>query len=302
MNRSELGAALRTWRERLRPADVGLPAGVRRRTPGLRREEVAGLAGMSVDYLIRVEQGRGPRPSEAVLSGLARALRLTDAERDHLFDLAGAAPPAPGRIRSAVRPSVLRLMDRFTDLPALLLDAKTDVLAWNPMAAALLGDLSAVPLSMRNLARQAFLGTRPIEASPEERERLERAVVSDLRRAAARYPADPGLARLVADLRAGSDRFAQLWALRELDEHHGATKRIRHPELGPLELDCNVLQVHGDDQVLLVYSAAPGSREAEALALLSVLGLQQVRETALPAPPRGIDAEAAARPRSTRSR
>jgi PAS domain-containing protein len=137
---------------------------------------------MSVDYLTRLEQARGPRPSEAVLGALARALRLTDAERDHLFDLAGAAPPAPGRIRSAVRPSVLRLMDRFTDLPVLLLDAKTDVLAWNPMAAALLGDLSATPVPMRNVARQAFLGDSRMEVDPEERERLDRALAADLRR------------------------------------------------------------------------------------------------------------------------
>lgn len=281
MDRTDLGIALRTWRERLRPADVGLPAGVRRRTPGLRREEVAGLAGMSVDYLIRVEQGRGPRPSAAVLSGLARALRLTDTERAHLFELAGVAPPAPGRIRSAVRPSVQRLMDRFTDLPALLLDAKCDVLAWNPLAAALLGDMSAVPPARRNVVWQAFLGgAGRVEAGGEERERLDRAIVSDLRRTAARYPDDPGLGRLVAELRAGSERFDRLWTLRELDERHGHTKRIRHPELGVLELDCNVLHVQGDDQVLLVYSAAPGSREAEALALLGVVGLQEVTSPA----------------------
>jgi len=278
MDRIDLGAALRTWRERLRPTDVGLPAGMRRRTPGLRREEVASLAGMSVDYLTRLEQGRGPRPSDAVLGGIARALRLTDTERDHLFDLAGAAPPVPGRIRSAVRPSVQRLMDRFTDLPALLLDAKSDVLAWNPLAAALLGDFSEVPPAQRNVARRAFLSTchGRVEAGPDERERLDRAMASDLRRAVARYPGDPGLARLVADLRAGSDRFERLWTLRELDERHGDSKRIRHPELGVLDLDCNVLHVQGDDQVLLVYSAAPGSAAAEALVLLGVVGLQQI--------------------------
>jgi transcriptional regulator with XRE-family HTH domain len=277
MDRTELGTTLRTWRERLRPADVGLPAGVRRRTPGLRREEVAGLAGVSVDYLSRLEQGRGPRPSEAVLSALVRALRITDAEREHLFNLAGAAPPRPGQIRTAVRPSVLRLMDRFTDLPVLLLDAKAEVLAWNPMAAALLGDLSSIPVGQRNIARQAFLGRGSrVEVEPDERERLDRAIVSDLRRAAARYPDDPGLRRLVTDLRAGSAVFERLWTLRELEERHGDRKRIRHPDLGILELDCNVLEVHGDDQVLLVYSAAPGTREAEALSLLSVVGLQPI--------------------------
>jgi MmyB-like transcription regulator ligand binding domain len=167
-------------------------------------------------------------------------------------------------------------MDRFTDLPVTLLDAKSDLLAWNPLAAALLGDISAVPPAQRNVAWQAFLGTSRMEVDPGDRERLDRAIVSDLRRTAARYPDDPGLARLITELRAGSDRFDRLWTLRELDERHGHTKRIRHPELGVLELDCNVLHVHGDDQVLVVYSAAPGSREAEALALLGVVGLQEI--------------------------
>jgi MmyB-like transcription regulator ligand binding domain len=168
------------------------------------------------------------------------------------------------------------LMDRFTDLPVVLLDAKCDVLAWNPLAAALLGDLSAVPPAQRNVAWQAFLGTSRVTVGPDERERLDRAITSDLRRSAARYPADPGLARLIAELRAGSDRFERLWTLRELDERHGDHKKIHHPELGLLELDCNVLHVQGDDQTLLVYSAAPGSRDAEALALLGVVGLQRV--------------------------
>ncbi len=281
MDRTELGAALRTWRERLHPADVGLPAGTRRRTPGLRREEVAGLAGISVDYLTRLEQGRGARPSEAVLGAVARALRLTGPEREHLFVLADAAVPAPGRIRTAVRPGVLRLMDRVTDLPALLLDAKSDVLAWNAMAAALLGDLSAVPPGERNVARRAFLpSARTVAgysgADEAECERLDRALVADLRRAAARYPDDPGLRRLVDDLRRGSPRFARLWALREVDDRHSDRKTVHHPEFGPLVLDCDVLAVHGDDQVLLVYSAAPGTPEARALELMRVVGLQRM--------------------------
>jgi hypothetical protein len=171
------------------------------------------------------------------------------------------------------------LMDRFTDLPALLLDAKSDVLAWNPMAVALLGDLSSIPPTQRNIARQAFTGAHRVEFYADERERLDRALVSDLRRCAARYPADPDLQRLVSDLRAASVEFERLWTLRELNERHGDTKRIRHPELGVLELDCDVLEVHGDDQVLLVYSAAPGTPAAEALQLLRVIGLQDVGHT-----------------------
>jgi transcriptional regulator with XRE-family HTH domain len=277
VDRTEFAAALRTWRERLRPADVGLPAGVRRRTPGLRREEVAGLAGVSVDYLTRLEQARGSHPSDAVLAALARALRVTDAERDHLFLLAGGTPPRPGRIRSTVRPSVQRLLDRITDLPAILLNAKTDVLAWNPMAAALLGDLSAVPAAERNMARMAFGGgERRVGGDPSERARLDRALVSDLRRSAARYPGDPGLARLVRDLRASSADFARLWDLRDLDARHGDRKTLRHPQFGPLILDCDTLVVASDDQVLLVYSAAPGTPEAQALDLLRVVGLQEM--------------------------
>ncbi|WP_028921130.1 helix-turn-helix transcriptional regulator [Pseudonocardia acaciae] len=277
MDRGELGAALRGWRERIAPADVGLPAGTRRRTPGLRREEVARLAGVSVDYLTRMEQARGAHPSGAVLSALARALRLDPAERDHLFHLAGASPPMPGRISEAVRPSVLRLMDRFTDLPAMLVSAKLDLLAWNPLAVALLGDVSEVPPEQRNVAWLRFMvGGGRLVTTDEERARLDLALVSDLRGAAARYPDDPGLHRLIERLRAGSPEFAALWARRPVERRHGDRKRFLHPELGVLELDCDVLRVPGEDQTLVVYSAAEGSREAEALALLRVLGTQRL--------------------------
>ena len=277
MNRTELGAALRTWRERTSPTDVGLPAGLRRRTPGLRREEVAQLAGVSVDYLTRLEQRRGPHPSEAVLGGLARALRLSDAEREHLFRLAGANPPLPGRIRSTVRPSVLRLLDRFTDLPALVVDAKTDVLAWNHMAAALLGDFSALPRAERNVAWQAFLGTeRRVGTDAADRDRMDGHLVAALRSAGARYPDDPGLHRLVAALQARSPRFVTHWARHEVDGRPDEHKTVQHPELGPLVLDCDRFHVQEDDQTMIVYSAEPGTRSAEALELLRVVGLQQL--------------------------
>jgi transcriptional regulator with XRE-family HTH domain len=285
MDRSELGAALRGWRERLGPTDVGLPAGVRRRTPGLRREEVCQLAGVSVDYLTRLEQGRGAHPSGAVLTALARALRLSTAERDHLFHLAGSSPPIPGRISEAVRPSVLRLMDRFTDLPAMLVNAKLDVLAWNPMAAALLGDFSSLPPERRNVVWQRFTGGSPrLVADGTERARLDRQLVGDLRGAAARYPDDPGLKQLVARLRERSPEFAALWAQRPVGSHHDDRKRFAHPELGVLELDCDALHVPGEDQTLIVYSAAEGSREAEALALLRVLGIQHWGPAEVPGP------------------
>ncbi|HEX4248607.1 MAG TPA: helix-turn-helix transcriptional regulator [Pseudonocardia sp.] len=277
MNRDEFGAALREWRERLTPADVGLAAGVRRRTPGLRREEVGQLAGISVDYLTRLEQGRGARPSDAVVGALARALRLTGTERDHLFHLAGVSPPGPGRISTTVRPSVLRLMDRFTDLPAMLVSAHLDLLAWNPMAAALLGDFSAVPPAERNVLWQRFVvGGGRVKPAPGDRRRIDRTLVTTLRDAAARYPDDPAPRRLIARLRANSTEFAELWAHRELEFRHENRKRFEHPELGVLELDCDSLHVPGEDQTLIVYSATEGSHEAEALALLRVLGTQRM--------------------------
>ena len=269
MDRTELGAVLRAWRARLSPADVGLPAGSRRRTPGLRREEVGQLAGVSTDYVTRLEQARGSHPSDAVLAALAKALRLTDVERDHLYDLAGARPPAPGRICGSPRPSVRRLMERFADLPALLVDAKMDVLAWNAMAIALLGDLDSVPPAERNIAWQCFLNpTGRVRAGPAELARMERAVVADLRAAAGRYPDDPGLRRLVDELRRRSAAFERLWQQRPVGARHSDRKRIAHPELGVLELDCDVLHVFGDDQWLIVYSAAAGTPEGDALALL----------------------------------
>jgi len=276
MDRDGLAEALRTARGRLHPPDVGLPAGTRRRVPGLRREEVAHLAGVSVDYLTRLEQGRGPHPSTQVLGALARALRLGDDERAHLFHLAGAEPPRPGTIDGAVRASTLRLMDRLTDLPALVMDAKGDILAWNPLAAALLGDFSAWPPHQRNIAWQRFLGDKGrVSLAEDEAEAAEDGVVASLRAVAARYP-DPGLGRLVAELRAGSTRFARLWAEVRVEEQRSRTKTIHHPDLGRITLDCDVLHLPDTDQRLVVYSAAPGTPAAQALDMLRVVGTQQL--------------------------
>jgi transcriptional regulator with XRE-family HTH domain len=282
MDRAALADALRLARSRRTPQEVGLPAGTRRRVPGLRREEVAQLAGMSVDYLVRLEQGRGPHPSDQVLGALARALRLTDAERDQLFHLAGSAPPRPGTIDSVVRAATLRLMDRLTDLPALVLDAKGDLLAWNPLATALLGDFSAWPPRARNILWQRFLGdggrvsTAGSAGPPGEADRTALQGVADLRAVVARYPDDPGVRRLLAELRAGSPEFVRLWESGEVGERRADTKTVDHPELGPITLDCDLLLLPGADQRLVVYSAAPGTPAAEALAVLRVVGVQQL--------------------------
>lgn len=280
MDRPALAAALKAHRARLSPAEVGVPAGSRRRVAGLRREEVALLAGISVDYLVRLEQGRGPTPSDQVLTALVRALRLSDDERDHLFHLAGSAPPLPGHIVSTPRASTLRLLDRITDLPALLLDAKGDLLAWNALATALLGDFSAWPAGQRNIVWQRFLGEGGrVSRAPGEDERTAVESVASLRLAAGRYPDDPGLRRLVDELRAASPRFARLWDEGRVAERRTSTKTVDHPQLGSLVLDCDALHLPDVDQRLVVYSAAPGTPETEALALLRVVGLQDLAGT-----------------------
>ncbi|MEU7144262.1 helix-turn-helix transcriptional regulator [Nocardia sp. NPDC046473] len=277
MDRSELAALLRQARTRIQPRDVGLPAGPRRQVPGLRREEVAQLAGLSVDYVVRLEQGRGPRPSTSVLAALSRALRLNDDDRDLLFQLAGSAPPQAGRIAQVVRPSVLRLLDRMVDLPTLVMSAKGDVLAWNPMAAALLGDFSALPPAQRNMIRECFLGAEPgrVRFTPEEFRMVASYGVGTLRSAKARYPTDPDLDRLIAELRSHSSDFEQLWRERPSAQWRSATKTIAHPELGTLVLECDTLLVPDADQTVVVYSAAPDTPAASALDLLRITGTQQ---------------------------
>lgn len=281
-NRTELAAVLKRARERVRPEDVGMPAGLNRRVPGLRREEVAMLAGVSVDYVVRLEQARGPHPSEQVMGSLARALRLDDDERDHLFSLAGVARPQLGRISLHVKPSVLRLIDRFEDLPAMVVSAKGDILAWNPMSAALHGDWTRIPLERRNQLRIRFLADprdpelAPLGGSPAEVDATVRQAVASLRTASGRYPDDPGLQRLVADLQAGSAEFRDRWATTPARCPRTHRKTLVHPSLGPITLDCDTLLLPDEDQMLVVLSAAAGTSEAEALALLRVIGTQQL--------------------------
>ncbi|MGW0709544.1 helix-turn-helix transcriptional regulator [Streptomyces sp. NPDC002643] len=286
MDRAELAAVLRTARARVKPSDVGLPAGLRRQVPGLRREEVAQLAGLSVDYVVRLEQGRGPRPSSQVLRALTQALRLGDDDRDLVFRLAGTEPPQAGRVPMLVRSSVLRLLDRMSDLPALVLSVKSDILAWNPLAAALFGDFSELPPAQRNIIRQRFLGTGPgrMILAPEEHDTAAAECVGCLRAAQAQYPHDPDLGRLITELRAHNRRFDDLWRAGRAGRRHPTTLTVHHPELGRLTLDCDTLLVPEGDQSLVVYSAAPGTPEASQLDLLRVTGIE--RFTAAPGSPR----------------
>lgn len=279
MDTRELASFLRSRRERVTPADVGLPAGVRRRTPGLRREEVAQLAFISTEYYTRLEQNRAPRPSREVLSGLARALRLSDAERHHLHELAGSPPePPPGPPRE-VRESVLRLIQRLPQAAAIVLSATYEVLAWNDLAAALLEDFSALSRRDRNLVRRAFLAPRPEGLrlyGLSDAEAFARSSAQHLRAAAARYPDDPELTELVRELRTGSEEFARLWDSHDVTSGPTLCKTIDNPVVGPVSVICDVLDIADRDQQIVIYTAEPGSPAEEALRLLSVVGTQRM--------------------------
>ncbi|MER6226395.1 helix-turn-helix transcriptional regulator [Streptomyces sp. 900105755] len=267
MPRQELARFLRERRAGLRPQTVGLPPGSDRRTPGLRREEVAELAHMSVDYYVRLEQARGPRPSPRVLDALAGALRLAPAERSHLFRLAGSGAPPPGSAAvRRVRPHVAHLLERLPDTAAIVTDAAYGLVAWNPLAQLLFGgDLGH---GTTNLARRRFLGQgRMYETSSAEES--GHVVVARLRRAAERYPHDAQLAALLDDLRAGSEDFRRIWATHPVHAPGHRTKVLDHPELGRLRLNCDVLLVPEDDQEVVLVTADPGSPSARRIAELA---------------------------------
>ncbi|NKE62265.1 helix-turn-helix domain-containing protein [Lentzea sp. PSKA42] len=277
MDRHELGAFLRSRRERLRPEDVGLPSGPRRRTPGLRREEVAVLAHISTEYYVRLEQGRAPRPSGEVLAGIAGALRLTDAESDHLHVLAGTAPSRTGLHRRDVRPSILALLERLPHTAGFVISAAFEVLAWNDLAAALMEDFAALAPQDRNLARRAFLWPAQADTTLygiSDAAEFRHHVVMELRTTVARYPADPAVTGLVDELRDASPDFARLWERHDVQAAPMLTKTFRHPVVGEITVDCDTLTLTERDQHLVLYSAPPGSPDAEALALLNVLGAE----------------------------
>jgi transcriptional regulator with XRE-family HTH domain len=275
MTTTQFGQAVRRWRDRVSPEAAGLPAGGHRRAAGLRREELALLAGISVDYVTRLEQGRASNPSAQVVEALARALRLSGTERAHLFRLAGLAPPGPETVPAYITPSVQRLLDRLTGTPIAVYDASWTLLMANPPYAALMGDPSGWRGNQHNGVWRHFLGPGSrVRHTPESLRRFEAALVADLRAAAGRYPADQRLRRLVAELRANSDRFAELWDSGAVGRHEAARKTIDHPQAGPLTLDCDVLTVAGSDLRIMIYTAEPGTEDAERLALLTVLGTQ----------------------------
>jgi transcriptional regulator with XRE-family HTH domain len=270
VRRDELAAFLRARRDRLRPAEVGLPEGDRRRTPGLRRQEVAQLAGMSVEYYIRLEQARGPQPSRQILAALSRALMLSMDEREYLFRLAEQTPPPIAGPSRELPSGVRHLLDALTDLPAYVVDAKYDVLAWNRLATLFISDLSEVPERDRNMLRWTFgLPRDDAYWTDEQMLSFARSTVADLRAAYGRYPGDPGIESLVTDLLGTSPRFAEMWAAHEVEVRRRIVKRVTHPEFGPLKFECQVLHVPETDQRIILYAPEPGSPTAGIFARLA---------------------------------
>lgn len=278
MDRAALADLLRRRRERLDPTDVGLPPGLRRRTPGLRREEVATLATISTDYYTRLEQGRGPHPSPPVLAALARALRLTDDERDHLFHLAGQPVPTRHDTGPHVSPGVLYLLDRLVDTPAFVVDDLGNALVQNRMSTLVSGDQATRTGRERNYVWRWFTDPGLRERFPEEDRPIHsRSHVADLRATAGRRGGDPDVAALVAALLAASAEFAALWAEHEVAVRRATAKRMVHSEVGLLDLLCEHLTSDVDGSTLVVLHPRPGTDCREKLDLLSVIGTQDLR-------------------------
>jgi predicted transcriptional regulator len=271
----ELAGCLRAWRDRLTPEAVGLPAGGARRAPGLRREEVAALAGLSVDYLSRLEQGRASNPSPSVLGPLARALRLTDEERIHLFRVAGQTDNTCGCIDRHLTPGVQRMLDRLGDVPVLVRDAAWSVVAQNALSVALMGDMRGEGRD-GNVAWRHFHDAAPTRSvlTQDDIDAWEVGIVADLRGAMATFPQDRFLHDLWRDLVATSPRFAALAEQRCVGAHQESRKTIDHPQVGRITVDCDVLDVRNGHLQMVINTVQPGSPDATALALLGAVGTQ----------------------------
>ena len=280
MDRGALADFLRHRREALQPQEVGLPAGARRRTRGLRREEVAALAAMSTDYYTRLEQQRGPQPSEQMLASLARALRLTSDERDYLFQIAGHSAPTPAAAATHVAPALLRVLDRLSDTPALILSNLGETLVQNRMADALFGDKSGYTGLARSEIYRWFTDPAERLRYPEDdRDRQSRAQVANLRAAYGSMGPRSRAGELARALQKASPEFAALWERHEVARRFEDHKTLIHPELGPIEVDCQVLFTEDQSQALLVLTAPPRTEGFEKLQLLGVVGQQRFAES-----------------------
>jgi transcriptional regulator with XRE-family HTH domain len=274
MDRDGLADFLRRRREALQPDDVGLDPGRRRRTAGLRREEVALLAHMSTDFYARLEQGRGALPSEQTVGALARALRLTQDERDHLFTLAGHTPPARGHRTDHVSPALMRVLDRL-DTPAQVVTDLGVTLQQNPLAIALVGVQTGLTGPERSMYYRWFTDPEERRGFPTEDHHIHsRSYVANLRAVHGRDADDTEARELVDLLRRRSPEFAALWDEHEVAVRTDTHKRMLHPTIGAITLDCQILTAENQTERLVVFSAAPGTEDADRLALLAVVGSQ----------------------------
>ncbi|MFI5960250.1 helix-turn-helix transcriptional regulator [Cryptosporangium sp. NPDC051539] len=275
MQRAQLADFLRRRREAIRPGEVGIADGPRRRTAGLRREEVAMLAGMSVDYVVRLEQGRSSQPSTQLLGALARALRLTDDERTHLFHLAGHQPPPSVGSARLARAGLVRMLDLLGDTPALVISDLGEVLAQNRASLLLTGDLSGGTGDRRYSIYRWFTEpeTHAVHTA-DDAEHHARRLVADLRAVAGRRSGDREVAALVERLQAVSADFRRLWAEHEVAVRRADRKTFVHPRVGPILMDCETLVTPDLGQQLLVLSPADADAR-ERLELLRVVGVEE---------------------------
>jgi len=275
IDREGLAAFLRRRRESLQPEDVGLTRGPRRRTGGLRREEVAALCHMSTDYYARLERATGPQPSEQMIAAIAQGLHLSLGERDHVFRLAGHNPPPRGTSSQHISPGLLRIFDRLQDTPAEIVTELGETLRQTPVGIALTGDASRREGAERSVGYRWF--TDPAARAPypaDERTVLTRVYASGLRELITLRGPDSRAAQLAKDLLAQSEEFRDVWAAHEVGLRPPDLKRFNHSEVGALELSCQTLLDPDQSHRLLVYTASPGSDSHDKLQLLAVIGAQ----------------------------
>jgi transcriptional regulator with XRE-family HTH domain len=277
VNQSELGDFLKKRRGGLQPEDVGLPRGARRRTTGLRREEVAELIGMSTDYYSRLERGAGPKPSDQMTAAIARGLRLSLADRDHLFLLIGHKNPPLSARSDHVSPGLMRILDRLEDTPAQVMGGTGETLVQTPLARALFGDQTKfVGLARANVFRWFTDPSSRLPYLEDDYEMHGRYFTAQLRSSLARQGPGSFAAKVVDELQKVSIEFVSLWADHQVGLKPIEQKRLRHGEVGRMDLHCQVLLDPDQAHSLLVFTATPGSTSGENLRLLSVIGDQQL--------------------------
>ncbi|MCU1476881.1 MAG: hypothetical protein JWQ64_1574 [Subtercola sp.] len=277
MDKTQLADFLRRRREALQPEDVGLSRGPRRRAEGLRREEVAALCDMSVDYYSRLEQSRGPQPSEQMLAAIARGLRLSQDERDHLFRLGGHNAPARALRSEHISPGLMRVLDRLQDTPAQVMTELGEVLLQTEPSRALFGDESRVTGMSRSVFYRWFTDPTSRDVYPaEDHPTHSRTFTADLRTVYVKHGPSSRAGAIVNALLAQSPEFAELWAAHEVNSVHSYEKRLQNPEVGVMTLQCQLLHDLDQGQSLLVFTATPGSESYQKLQLLSVIGNQRI--------------------------